>query len=106
MVTASFLLLNKRAGGRGRRTKPGQKPVEKPSAARFAHPLRGAEVLVAVRGPSPGEGGGKNAAFWENRKIKIPKKIVKKAEKQNRCMAGERAGCRLLSYFDDVRSFE
>jgi len=23
-------------------------------------PLRGAEVLVAVRGPSPGEGGGKN----------------------------------------------
>ena len=37
----------------------GKKPVEKPSAARFARPLRGAEVLVAVRGPSPGEGGGK-----------------------------------------------
>ena len=35
----------------------GAKPVEKRSAARFAHPLRGAEVLVAVRGPSPGEGG-------------------------------------------------
>ena len=39
----------------------GAKPVEKRSAARFAHPLRGAEVLVAVRGPSPGEGGGKNS---------------------------------------------
>ena len=38
--------------------KPVEKPVEKPGAARFAHPLRGAEVLVAVRGPSPGEGGG------------------------------------------------
>ena len=37
---------------------PGTKPVEKPSAARFAHPLRGAEVLVAVRGPSPGGGVG------------------------------------------------
>ena len=47
-------------GGGGGRTKPGPKRVEKPSAARFAHPLRGAEVLVAVRGPSPGEGGGKN----------------------------------------------
>ena len=47
-------------GGGGGRTKPRPKPVEKPSAARFAHPLRGAEVLVAVRGPSPGEGGGKN----------------------------------------------
>ena len=44
-------------GGGGGRTKPGPKPVEKPSAARFAHPLRGAEVLVAVRGPSPGDGG-------------------------------------------------
>ena len=47
-------------GGGGGRTKPGPKPGKKPSAARFAHPLRGAEVLVAVRGPSPGEGGGKN----------------------------------------------
>ena len=47
-------------GGGGGRTKPRPKCVEKPSAARFAHPLRGAEVLVAVRGPSPGEGGGKN----------------------------------------------
>ena len=46
-------------GGGGGRTKPRPKPVEKPSAARFAHPLRGAEVLVAVRGPSPGVGGGK-----------------------------------------------
>ena len=64
-------------GGGGRRTKPvekpGQKPSagqfarplrgaevksrKKPSAAQFARPLRGAEVLVAVRGPSPGEGG-------------------------------------------------
>ena len=35
----------------------GTKPVEKPGAAQFARPLRGAEVLVAVRGPSPGEGG-------------------------------------------------
>ena len=46
-------------GGSGGETKPGPKPVEKPGAARFARPLRGAEVLVAVRGPSPGEGGGK-----------------------------------------------
>ena len=37
----------------------GAKPVEKRSAARFAHPLRGAEVLVAVRGPSPGVSGGR-----------------------------------------------
>ena len=43
----------------GTGAKPVQKPVEKPGAARFAHPLLGAEVLVAVRGPSPGEGGGK-----------------------------------------------
>ena len=41
----------------------GKKPVEKPGAARFARPLRGAEVLVAVRGPSPGEGGGKKTCF-------------------------------------------
>ena len=56
-------LLNRGTGrerGSGGGTKPVQKPVEKPSAARFARPLRGAEVLVAVRGPSPGEGGGKN----------------------------------------------
>ena len=39
----------------------GTKPVEKPGAAQFARPLRGAEVLVAVRGPSPGEGGGKKS---------------------------------------------
>ena len=44
---------------RGCRTKPGPKSGQKPGAARFARPLRGAEVLVAVRGPSPGEGGGK-----------------------------------------------
>ena len=30
----------------------GTKPRPKTGAARFAHPLRGAEVLVAVRGPS------------------------------------------------------
>ena len=47
-------------GGTKPGPKPGKKPGKKPSAARFAHPLRGAEVLVAVRGPSPGEGGGKN----------------------------------------------
>ena len=46
-------------GGGGGRTKPGPKPGPKTGTARFAHPLRGAEVLVAVRGPSPGEGGGK-----------------------------------------------
>ena len=46
-------------GGSGGGTKPRPKPGQKPSAARFAHPLRGAEVLVAVRGPSPGKGGGK-----------------------------------------------
>ena len=28
----------------------------------IVRPLGGAEVLVAVRGPSPGEGGGKNQA--------------------------------------------
>ena len=42
---------------RGCRTKPGPKCGKKPSAARFARPLRSVEVLVAVRGPSPGEGG-------------------------------------------------
>ena len=47
--------MNFRGGG----AKPVEKPVQKPSAGRFAHPLRGAEVLVAVRGRSPGEGGGK-----------------------------------------------
>ena len=52
-------------GGSGGGTKPRPKPVEKPSAARFAHPLRGAEVLVAVRGPSPGEGGGKKIKLRE-----------------------------------------
>ena len=36
---------------------PGTKPVEKPSAAGLPRPLGGAEVLVAVRRPSPGEGG-------------------------------------------------
>ena len=46
-------------GGGGGRTKPEAKPGPKTGTARFAHPLRGAEVLVAVRGPSPGEGGGK-----------------------------------------------
>ena len=46
-------------GGGGGRTKPRPKPGHKTGTARFAHPLRGAEVLVAVRGPSPGEGGGK-----------------------------------------------
>ena len=46
-------------GGSGGGTKPRPKPGPKTGAARFAHPLRGAEVLVAVRGPSPGEGGGK-----------------------------------------------
>ena len=40
------------AGGGG--TKPGPK-IRKDQAAR---PLAGAEVLVAVRGPSPGEGRG------------------------------------------------
>ena len=51
----------------------GAKPVEKRSAARFAHPLRGAEVLVAVRGPSPGEGGGKkqNSKYIERNVVKI-----------------------------------
>ena len=51
-------------GGDGTGTKPGPKPGpksgKKPGTARFARPLGGAEVLVAVRGPSPGEGGGKN----------------------------------------------
>ena len=42
---------------RGCRTKPGPKCSPKTSAARFVRPLRGAEVLVAVRGPSPGDGG-------------------------------------------------
>ena len=50
-------------GGTKPGPKPGKKPGKKPSAARFAHPLRGAEVLVAVRGPSPGEGGGKKYSF-------------------------------------------
>ena len=50
-------------------TKPGQKPGQKPSAAQFARPLRGAEVLVAVRGPSHGEGGGKKKECV--RKIKV-----------------------------------
>ena len=53
---------------RGCRTKPRPKCVEKPSAARFARPLRGAEVLVAVRGPSPGEGGGKNKTQEESQR--------------------------------------
>ena len=48
-------------GGGGRRTKPRPKCSAKPGTARFARPLRGAEVLVAVRGPSPGEGGGKKS---------------------------------------------
>ena len=47
---------NERVGGGGTGTKPGPKSG-KDQAAR---PLAGAEVLVAVRGPSPGEGGGKN----------------------------------------------
>ena len=36
----------------------------------IARPLAGGEVLVAVRGPSPGEGGGKNklpAIIWVSR---------------------------------------
>ena len=41
--------------GAGTKTRP--KCGKKPSAARFARPLRGVEVLVAVRGPSPGEEG-------------------------------------------------
>ena len=48
--------LGGREGGGGG---TGTKPSPKCSAARFARPLGGAEVLVAVRGPSPGEGGGK-----------------------------------------------
>ena len=39
------------------RTKPSPKCSPKTGAARFARPLRGAEVLAAVRGPSPGERG-------------------------------------------------
>ena len=49
-------------GGSGGGTKPRPKPGPKTGAARFARPLRGAEVLVAVRGPSPGEGGGKKVS--------------------------------------------
>ena len=52
-------------GGGGGRTKPGPKPGPKTGTARFAHPLRGAEVLVAVRGPSPGEGGGKKCILHD-----------------------------------------
>ena len=58
---------------RGCRTKPRPKCGKKPSAARFARPLRGVEVLVAVRGPSPGEGGGKKTG-----KVDIRGKIQKR----------------------------
>ena len=48
---------------RGCRTKPGPK-IRKDQAAR---PLTGADVLVAVRGPSPGEGGGKKPSMKDIR---------------------------------------
>ena len=44
-------------GGDGTGTKPGPKPGPKSGKNQAARPLRGAEVLVAVRGPSPGKGG-------------------------------------------------
>ena len=57
-----LLLLNRgtgrEGGGSGGGTKPRPKPGPKTGAAKFARPLRGAAVLVAVRGPSPGKGGG------------------------------------------------
>ena len=46
------------AGAGPEKTQPQMR--DKTRDRRFARPLRGAEVLVAVRGPSPGEGGGKN----------------------------------------------
>ena len=60
-------LLNIRTAGRGRRIKPSPKPEPKCSAARFVRPLGGAEVLVAVRGPSPGEGGRKKPSMKDIR---------------------------------------
>ena len=65
-------------GGGGTGTKPGPKPGpksgKKPSAARFARPLGGAEVLVAVRGPSPGEGGGKKMELLLNPRMNMSSK--------------------------------
>ena len=49
---------------------PRTQPSPKCGAARFAHPLRGAEILVAVRGPSPGEGGGKNVQSPKRKALK------------------------------------
>ena len=77
-------------GGGGGRTKPGPKPGKKPSAARFAHPLRGAEVLVAVRGPSPGEGEGKKPAVKE-KKCEVNRE--KRAVKQKKCVVKPRKTC-------------
>ena len=48
---------------RGCRTKPGPKPSPKIGTDQAARPLAGGEVLVAVVGPSPGEGGGKFFVF-------------------------------------------
>ena len=55
-----YYSVEKLGGREGGGSGGGTKPRPKTGAARFARPLRGAEVLVAVRGPSPGpRGGGK-----------------------------------------------
>ena len=57
-----YSIEGRQEGGPGQNAAPNlarTKCSPKPGPARFAHPLRGAEVLVAVRGPSPGEEGGK-----------------------------------------------
>ena len=51
--------------GRDKTRPPTQEETQRRPAAR---PLGGAEVLVAVRGPSPGEGGGKKCKLNHSRK--------------------------------------
>ena len=94
-----FVLRRQRGGGR---TKPRPKCVEKPSAARFAHPLRGAEVLVAVRGPSPGEGGGKNQIQMISSSVIVNKKdelnYSRQRHKRSRIHTKSASIQKLLSY--------
>ena len=51
------MLARSRGQGGGAPEKPGPKPGQRPGFSHAARPLAGAEVLVAVGGPYPGEVG-------------------------------------------------
>ena len=66
-----YSIEERREGGAGKNPAPNPAQMRDRPTVR---PLGGAEILVAVRGPSPGEGGGKNEiiADKKNETFEIP----------------------------------